>query len=656
MTAAGRGTVPVHPPESATGLRSRDRTFAALCWLAIGLATLALLTTATRGAPMSQVSIIVAGAALLIATITFRYHGGRRAEAWAGANELRFRTLVENASDLITIMDADTTVRFQNAAAVRVLRCSPGELRGSRIVDRVHPEDREAMWACIQEAIRCPGVVLKLEWRGRTCEGRWIHLDTRLTNRSGDDMVDGIVLESRDISDRKAREEELLYRAFHDPLTGLANRALFTNRVELALARVRRSGRSIAVVSLDLDDFKQVNDRLGHAQGDRLLTEVARRLARAVRLTDAVARFGGDEFALLLEDMVHPADAAQIAERVIAQFRAPFWLDGPELTVRASLGVAVGSGIETRDELLCNADRAMYTVKRSGSGGYRIYEPTLDPGDPEVGQGAPELRRALELREFVLRYQPIVELETGRLVGFEAMLHWHHPRRGLIGVEQFSALAEETRLTGPLGAWLLEEAAGRLVAWRSCAGDGAHLSIHLQLLPGQLFDPELPTTLAGILERNHLAAGSLVLELTQHTVLQHTPAVTQRLGELRQAGARIAVVEVHAAEPELLPLRALPLDLLKLDSAVVAECRVGGDLETVSRILTFAASLPVQTAAEAVDRAEQAAALHNLKCGLVQGSYYSEPLARDAVEELLRVPSARFAAVVPTGERTPAAF
>ena len=357
------------------------------------------------------------------------------------------------------------------------------------------------------------------------------------TDLLDDENVHGVVLNSRDVSERKAFEEQLAHQAFHDPVTNLANRALFVERVRHAVPRARRERSRLAVIFMDLDDFKTINDSLGHAAGDAVLLEIAKRLDASIRPSDTAARFGGDEFAVLLEDVGSAQDAADTAERILESLSAPLRLEGKELFVRCSLGISIAEGATAAgaDELIRNADAAMYIAKRDGKGGYRLFEPAMHEGVLERLELRADLQRAMTAGQLELYYQPLVHLSDGGATGVEALLRWHHPERGMLGPDTFIPLAEEMGLIVPIGRWVLREACRQARQMQTLLPADPPLSMSVNLSVKQLQHSDIAADVRDALAESGLAAGSLTLEITETVLMTDTDLAVQRLEELKSA-------------------------------------------------------------------------------------------------------------------------
>jgi diguanylate cyclase (GGDEF)-like protein len=446
----------------------------------------------------------------------------------------------------------------------------------------------------------------------------------------GESFLQGYLL---DVTARREAEEQLRHQAFHDPLTGLANRALFTDRVEHALVLGGRTGTGVAVLFLDLDDFKAINDSLGHVAGDRLLAAAGGRLRETLSPAYTVARLGGDEFAILVEDPNAPTAALDAAERLIAALETPFELEGREVFVTASVGIALGG---EADELLRSADVAMYRAKAGGKAQYVVYTPRMDEDLVGRLELVSDLRRARVEEDFVLHYQPVVDLVTGAVHGVEALVRWQHPTRGLVSPGDFVPLAEETGRIVELGRWVLGEACRQAARWRGQLPGVRSLAVSVNVSTRQVRRSVLVDDVQAALAESGLPPEALVLELTESVLARRREELTAVLEEVAALGVRIALDDFGTGYSSLSLLQDLPVDSLKVDRSFVR------DLDTSPRragfvraIVDLADALGVTVIAEGVETEAQVAELRRLGCRVGQGFLFARPLEARALEELL---------------------
>jgi diguanylate cyclase (GGDEF)-like protein/PAS domain S-box-containing protein len=559
----------------------------------------------------------------------------RRFEA-VQRNEARFRSLVQNSSDSVTVIDVDGMIRYQSPAAERVFGDDPDCLLGTAVTDLLHPEDAPRARVFLAELVAQPGATAAIEWRRRG-KGGWCYVETLATNLLEDPSVCGIVLNSRDISERKALEEQLTHQAFHDPLTGLANRALFRDRVEHALAQANRRGQSLAVLFLDLDNFKTVNDSLGHVTGDELLGGIAGRLQGCVRTGDTVARLGGDEFAILLEDVNAPEETTEVAERIAAALRAPFHLDGKDVFVGTSVGIALSvADMDGALEILRNADVAMYTAKARGKGRHATFEPGMHAAVVRRLELEADLRRAIERGEFVVHYQPLVELRTGQLTAVEALVRWYHPQRGLVSPSEFIPIAEETGVIVPLVRWVLLRACQDARRWQGQYPDRAPGMVNVNISARQLQEPGLVQDVAEALRESGLAPHHLVLEITESALMHDAAVAVGWLNELKKLGVQLAIDDFGTGYSSLSYLRQFPIDTLKIDKSFVDGMGQDGERSALAgAIIDLGRTLGLKTVAEGIEQPSQLAELEALGCDIGQGYHFARPLERQALEAFL---------------------
>lgn len=495
----------------------------------------------------------------------------------------------------------------------------------------LHPDDRERILAEDARA-GSTGEPFDAEYRCVARDGRivWVH-DKAVVTRNEEGLPrfrEGVMF---DVTRRKVFEKQLEHLAFHDPLTDLPNRTLFMDRLRHALARTDRRGKAVAVLFVDLDDFKRVNDSLGHDAGDRLLVAIANTLKTCIRPEDTVARFGGDEFAVVLEDIAGATDATLVAERLVGQLRTLFTLEGREVYVSASVGIALGtSSVQDRPgDLLRNADLALYEAKRKGKARYEVFDGTArDRPAPEE-----DLRQALERGEFTVHYQPKITLETGVLAGAEALVRWRHPERGLLAAEGFMTLAERSGLIVPIGRWVLGEACEQAATWQGLYPHSP-LTMSVNLSAQQLRQPGFVAEVAKILRETGLDPSRLVLEVTERVAMDGEEFAT--LSELKGLGLRLEVDDFGTGYFSLSYLERLPVDSLKVDCSTVWGSGRGGDGEVIaSAAASLAHTLDREAVAERVETGEQLARLRELGFDRVQGLYFAGSLPSEEVSALL---------------------
>ncbi|HZC29834.1 MAG TPA: EAL domain-containing protein, partial [Gaiellaceae bacterium] len=565
------------------------------------------------GALSSQVSLAVEGASLA-------------ADLHRRQSEARFRSLVAHSSDLITVLDAAGVVTYQSPSIERVLGYSVDEIEGTRFDRLISDADRPLLSQLIAGGGSSASDGHTLECSVRHRDGTMLRFEVQHTDLLQDEHVSGIVLNSRDISERKAFEEQLAHQAFHDPVTHLANRALFSDRVEHALMRSQRGVPDIAVMFIDLDDFKTINDSLGHTAGDEVLREVGRRLKIAVRPTDTVARFGGDEFAVLLDGVEGSTHAADAAARILRTLDLPIDIDGKNVFPRASVGIClVGEETKTPEaaELLRNADVAMYMAKRDSKGSYRVFEPTMHERVVERLELRSDLQHALALDQLELYYQPVVRLDGGDILGVEALLRWNHPQRGLIPPGQFIPVAEDTGLIVPIGRWVLESACREGVRLHERFPRTEPLTISVNLSVRQLQSESLVTDVRCALELSGLPPSSLVLEITESLMLADTDYAMTQLHSLKALGIRLAMDDFGTGYSSLSYLSRFPVDILKMDRSFLS-APGEADSALASAIVALGESLKLDVVAEGIERTDQITSLQELGCELGQGFLFAK--------------------------------
>jgi diguanylate cyclase (GGDEF)-like protein len=447
-----------------------------------------------------------------------------------------------------------------------------------------------------------------------------------------------VVAVTRDVSERKDAESRLAHQALHDSLTGLPNRTLFLDRLEHALKRAERHHGGVAVLFVDLDRFKLINDSFGHAAGDRLLCDVAERLRRALRPADTIARFGGDELTVLCEDVDGEAGARAVAQRIGDLFEEPFIVEDGEAFLQASVGIALGAGGATPEDLIRDADAAMYRAKDRGRARVEVFDEAMRRDARERVATESALRRAIERDELCIHVQPVVRFGDEAIMAFEALVRWQHPERGLVSPGEFIPLAEETGLIVPIGNWVLREVCRTMRRWEDELGvDWVPCSVNLSVR--HLQQPDLVATVRAALEDYDIAPRRLVLEITESAVMENGRGTVETLEELKAMGVRLALDDFGTGYSSLAHLHRFPLDILKIDRSFTAALHAdhqGGSI--AGAIVSLAQALGLETVAEGIEDADQSRQLERLGCTYGQGFLFSRPLPPAEFDERLRGP------------------
>jgi diguanylate cyclase (GGDEF)-like protein/PAS domain S-box-containing protein len=551
------------------------------------------------------------------------------------SSEERFRSLVRNSADVILIASADGTIKYESPAVARVLGHDPGARQGTSLFDVIHFSDADWMSRLFNDLVATDDAQVTADFRARHADGTWRWLGATAKNLLADPSVGGIVVNYHDITERRSLEEQLRHQALHDSLSGLPNRALFMDRLEHALKRRRQDQPSLAVLFLDLDDFKAVNDSLGHMCGDELLIAVAKRLRLSVREADTAARMGGDEFAILVDDATAGNAPVEVADRILIALRHPFEIQGQNVRIHGSIGIALDAGPgQTAHELLRHADVAMYAAKSQGKDRLTVFQTGLHHATIDRHQLKADMHSAIDGHQFSLVYQPIVDLESQTVTGAEALLRWRHPRRGQIGPTEFIPLAEESGLIVKLGRWVLAEACREARAWQDLSAEPLTVSVNLS--GRQLEEPSLVEDVAAALAQAGLDPKLLTLEITESVLLRDVEAVIARLKALKELGVRLSIDDFGTGYSSLSYLRQLPVDELKIDRSFVAGVDSGkGGLALVRSIVSLSQTMGLDTVAEGIEGVSQLDGLRSVGARLGQGYLFARPMEPRAIYEML---------------------
>ena len=552
-------------------------------------------------------------------------------------SEARFRSLVQHASDVILIVDAQGRVKAETPSVRDVLGYTPEVVATMTISGLLHPGDADQAIALIDSMLSgARSTAVRTEWRVRHADGRWVQMEVLGNDLSEDAHVAGVVLTLRDVTERKRLEDQLRHRAFHDSLTSLANRALFNDRVENALRRRERRGSAVSVLLLDLDDFKLVNDTLGHGAGDELLVQLADRLKGCLRPEDTAARLGGDEFAVCTESDCDGFSPTVLVNRILDAIRTPFQVAGTTVAGRVSIGVSVASE-ETRTaaDMLREADLALYAAKGAGKATFRFFEPSLHEAVLARLEHRAALEKAIAEGQLCLYYQPIVRLADTRVVGVEALVRWNHPDRGVVGPADFIPVAEESGLILPLGRWVLDRACADLARWQRHIPQAEGLSMNVNVSARQLHSSQFVEMVNDCLAAHGISPSSLSLEITESVLVQDEDGILRSLRTLHDQGITLALDDFGTGYSSLSYLHRFPMGALKIDRSFVVGMDREDGVALVDAIVGIARSLGLDLVAEGIETDEQAHQLELLGCQSGQGYLYARPLPASALEDLL---------------------
>jgi diguanylate cyclase (GGDEF)-like protein/PAS domain S-box-containing protein len=559
----------------------------------------------------------------------------RRAGNLLRDNDDAFRALVQHSTDIITVHDAKGVTLYESPSASQILGYPPGALIGRRPFESIHPKDAARAREAFAQLMAGQQQDRPVVFRYRSAKGAWIHLEALGANLLEHPGIRGIVLTSRDITERKRAEEQARYLSQHDPLTGLPNRTLMRDRLHQAVSHARRNNSLVALMCLDLDRFKLVNDSFGHGQGDALLMQVAQRVTACLRDTDTVARLGGDEFTVMLPDIASPQAAGEVAGRILKQFSKPFASqEEQDIYVSASIGISLfpRDGAEA-ESLVKYADTAMYSAKDSGRNSYRYFTEDLNKQVREKVTLEAGLRRAIERGELRLLYQPKIELASKRVIGAESLVRWQHPSLGLVSPARFIPVAEDSGLIVPLGEWVLRAACEQIRKWQQ---QGHELQVAINVSARQFQERNLADLVMGVVKESGVDPCFVEIELTESAVMRDADASISTLERIKSGGISIAIDDFGTGYSSLSYLKRLPLDMLKIDQSFVRDITTdNNDAAIVRAIIGLARSLGIKVIAEGVEDDEQLSFLNAHGCNYGQGYLFGKPLEPGVFERLL---------------------
>ncbi len=552
-------------------------------------------------------------------------------------NEARFRQMVDSAQEGILLLDAESRTDYTNERMAEMLGCGANEIIGHSVLiflDEAAHSDAKSHFDRLRQGVKGRS---DFQFRRKDGSNFWAMVSTTPMSDDAGNFTGSLSVVT-DITERKRFEQQLFYDAFHDALTGLPNRALFLDHLNLALERAkRRADHSFAVLYLDLDRFKVINDSIGHAVGDMLLIKASDRLQNCLRPGDTIARLGGDEFTILLEDIDEAAHAIEVAERIQKEMSLPFNLNGHEAFTTVSIGIALyNASYNHLEELLRDADTAMYQAKSLGKAQHALFDKNMHDQAMHLLQLETDLRRAIDREEFMVLYQPIVSLQTGMLIGFEALVRWRHPKREIICPKDFISLAEETGHIILIGQWVIEEACRQMRQWQENLCSELPLSISVNLSSKQFANSSLIDQIMESLKKTGLDPGMLKLEITESVVMEDMKAAAGMLEQLRSLGVGLSIDDFGTGYSSLSYLHRLPINTLKIDRSFVSRMVESNEhAEIVRTIVMLAKNLGLEVIAEGVETRAQLEQLQGLKCENAQGFLFSRPVDAETAEMLV---------------------
>jgi PAS domain S-box-containing protein len=594
---------------------------------------------------------------VLVVLILYQQFRMFRLQRAAKHREELFQIVTENAADMIALVDTKGHRLYNSPAYKRILGYSAAELGETSAFEQIHPDDRLKVLEAAREA-RETGIGKRLDYRIRHKDGTWRVLESiASTIRDEKGEVAKLVIVNRDITQRKRAEEQLEHNWFHDILTGLPNRRLFLDRLQQLFARAQRhSNYQYAVLLMDIDRFKAFNDAMGNAAGDQLIVEVGRRLSASLRHDDtvsrpgggpqpdqAVSRLDGNEFAVLVDGLTDPSDAMRIAQRFQVAMAEPFLVEGREVNTSASVGIAVSTSAHQRvEDLLQDADVAMRRAKGLGGGRCEVFDEAMHTSALRRLRLETDLKQALENRQFRVHYQPVMDIGSKRVLGFEALLRWQHPEHGLISPTKFLEVAEDTGLLVSIGQWLFAEVCQQLHNWQAKNPQMDPVYVSVNLSSRQLADVKLVSNLRQVLQGAGIPSASLQLEVSESVAMADARLTASVLSQLRQIGVGIILDGFGTGQSSLSQLRHFPVDALKIDRSLVGELLANrGPCDIVELIVTLAHKLHLKVVAEGIETAKQLDRLRELGCDLGQGHLFSRPLEADEAQQFLMQQQAR---------------